>query len=729
MTPQSLQNIRERQNYSYRIGRGLSMCTSPTPQSSGSSSSSSSSSKSLLLQLFPSFPQHHINSPRSNEDESQFSNHNLFDNEGRNPNLVGLQIVGNNDHINQFSMSQVTQEESDEIANEGSQNIIEPRPHEPFLLDESIDWENLDRQDMDLNQCFDLLKEGYIPHQPLHENRNILKLMKTFLLSIFRKSPNLGGNAQRHMYHCRYCKQRWFDTKFGGRVQSEHGGNPRDQNDTQCLDCKKQITFVDPQFPNQIPVRLYSKDNDMDPWVEYSHLGLAKLNEIEQMLISQIHPYMKLFRLNGGGIGYKGSVLNVEQDISQLVESLPLLPEDLPCFVVQKPNSASPLGFREFKVNRENIRRWLIFLKANNRYYVNIEINMENIRGLPEDGSIADQIRTIDEDDADEILSQQIESQVDIPNVPTNHSVTNQDIQDIEDEDETEDQEYRPETGGASGNHTSPAVRESFLHRPINSCQNGETEMEANANRLQEMCPNANPPAGDTIPWPQQGRFVNDFTEPGILSRAFPTLFPYAKGDVTFSDRVKRISMIDGGKHLLKYCVNLKNVQAELLETCEEEGEQYNTIQKLYVEGKTNEWSYPFVESDRFVHWIQNTVERHRAAGQRSFWISKHSEYANLSVDELHSIINHGGLELKSLIMSMQSQNANITGSPQYLYKKRKLLESLCQQKVRTGNSLENLFFLLSKVRQLNSASNRECVPCGILFPWQIIIGMIFMTF
>ena len=67
----------------------------------------------------------------------------------------------------------------------------------------------------------------------------------------------------------------------------------------------------------------------MDPWPRLDHLKLPRLNDIEQMLIATVHPYMRVYRLEGGGVGYKGQVLNVEQKVDSLLDQLPLPPNEI----------------------------------------------------------------------------------------------------------------------------------------------------------------------------------------------------------------------------------------------------------------------------------------------------------------------------------------------------------------------------------------------------------------
>ena len=98
---------------------------------------------------------------------------------------------------------------------------------------------------------------------------------------------------------------------------------------------------------------LYSETNDMDPWSSIEHLKLPKLNDIEQMLIARVQPYMRIVRLQGGGVGYQGSILNVEQDISEVCNVLPHLPQDIPVFFVRKPVRSSSSNYKDYVINKK----------------------------------------------------------------------------------------------------------------------------------------------------------------------------------------------------------------------------------------------------------------------------------------------------------------------------------------------------------------------------------------
>ncbi len=229
------------------------------------------------------------------------------------------------------------------------------------------------------------------------------------------------------------------------------------------------------------------------------------------------------------------------------------------------------------------------------------------------------------------------------------------------------EQNIAPETGGASGEDRAPDVHQEYVTMPI---RQDITEAQRNTQVLQSIAPGISPPASseddtDPIPWPEAGEFVNDFETVGLLSKAFPCLFPYGNaGDPTFYDRLEPVSMDQAGKHFLRYCVNMKDAQDALREQNLSEDEK-RIVDNLHRAGQSP-WIYPFVQNDRFIHWMQNTTERHRAHGQRSFWINKNKDYSTMTTAEIENVIQGGGDDLKQLLASMQSFNANINGSPQY---------------------------------------------------------------
>ena len=69
-----------------------------------------------------------------------------------------------------------------------------------------------------------------------------------------------------------------------------------------------------------------------------------------------------------------------------------MMPDKIPCFLVRKSNQSSVNGYRNFKVNKENILLWIEFLKNNNCFYsdLNFGISEEQLDQITvdDDGSI-----------------------------------------------------------------------------------------------------------------------------------------------------------------------------------------------------------------------------------------------------------------------------------------------------------------------------------------------------
>lgn len=506
----------------------------------------------------------------------------------------------------------------------------------PFHDEDNIPWSQLfqdhgDRvavnqitlesvQGGNLDATLQQFLEGGLPDFDLHEHPD-MKLRQThFLQSMIylRKTT---------MAHCPFCKERWLDTE----LSSVRGLGRRNQ-------CKACYT----QTQSEHKIRKFSFVNNLDPMFRHDHLFLPPLSQIATMMISPVHIYMRVYRIEGGGVAYKGQVLNVHQSNMPILEVFPLMPDDLPVVLIRKPGSATDLSlYKDFIIPVADIMLWLQFLKIHNPLFKDINLETSDDRcsqlatlSQESHGSILPHLRLMqfDNDEAGEpILSQVIE--------PT----------------ETPQRELGPETGGASG--AEEPVREDFLHMPLDPNRQN-TEREFIEELVNGIPNNQNVP----LPWPQQGAFINDFDQPGLLSAAFPTLFPYGVGDPTNGDREVEVSMTDSMKYLLKYCIRFND-----------------------------EWHYPIAEDDRFVHWAQNTLERHRAQSQRGVLIHRNEEFANLTAAEMQAIINEKGERYDALIAKMQAFNSNLNGTPQYLYKARKGLEAIME-----SEGLPTIWFTLS---------------------------------
>jgi hypothetical protein len=356
-------------------------------------------------------------------------------------------------------------------------------------------------------------------------------------------------NLKNSVLYCPCCKERNFEKTFKNSPDL-----------LQCDECKKGID--DHGFSH------FSADNDMDPFSKPSnapfpnnkypcddHGPLPELTPTEEMMVAQVHPIMKCYRLSTGANGFQGNILNIEQDIQPLVSgimSLPHYPIDLPIVIVQKPSHKIPGAYKEFKVRPSFIRRWLLFFKRFNPLYRNIIINeqlIDSFESLP-DGSIASLLTIVEEQDV--AISQHVDQQLQAAqnavaarqqqqhqNNNNNNNNNNSDSNHADDNDEDDDdmpedqQQQGPFQNGAAGIPLEERqVEESYIGRPVQKNQQDEASL---LKFLRQATGGGCLPP--TFNWPAPGAMVNDYNYASLQAKAFPTLFPYGHGDVTKKDR------------------------------------------------------------------------------------------------------------------------------------------------------------------------------------------------
>jgi len=393
---------------------------------------------------------------------------------------------------------------------------------------------------------------------------------------------------------------------------------------------------------------LYGKENDMDPFRSGYVMHLPVLTMIEELFIAKVFVVMQMYRISSSGsVGYKGHCLNVQKDLEQPTawcRVLPWLPNELPIVIIKFQRDNLPTGTKLFKVNVMNIRIWLEFLKANHPAYADICIDVRRFRNLS--------LLTDDNGNIDIItqLTQVVENDTVSNDLSGNDD--NNDDDDISNYIEHEI-ENGPEQGGATScvvEENTEILQEGTLYVPADQVYDESEESLITrivANRLGTT--NSQP-----LLFNIDGHNLNDFSTPGIQSLAFPTLFPYGEGDVTRRSRMHDVTFTNAMKHYLNYSI-------------------YCNDQKRHL--------FPFATHKRWVHWAQNTAERHRFNGQRQVFLRRNEGISNLTVEQLRDIVNNNGDEFQAIIRKMHVYNANILGSNSYFYKKRKELESLIEAK------------------------------------------------
>jgi hypothetical protein len=236
------------------------------------------------------------------------------------------------------------------------------------------------------------------------------------------------------MFHCQFCKERWFD-----KEQAEKGWPG------ECTACFTQRTKRGGARHHH-----FSAVNDLDP-IPHGRsypFHLPELHPTEQQLIAPAYVVMRAYRMEKGNYGYKGQCLNLQQNIQDVADSLPQRVEDLPICWIRKRNQQTPEGHRDFRVRRAAVREWLVWLKANNPLYSNIEINTEEIDALPEDGDVLGRVATYIEDEEETAATEGEEANAEV---------------EVDENGEDESDEYAededvpmnlngPDQGGATGN-------------------------------------------------------------------------------------------------------------------------------------------------------------------------------------------------------------------------------------------------------------------------------------
>ena len=95
---------------------------------------------------------------------------------------------------------------------------------------------------------------------------------------------------------------------------------------------------------------------------------------------------MSVYQLPHGQYGYTGHILNIPQDVTSFLNSLPRCPSTLDVIIVRKQGSAG--SHKDFRVRRSFVLRALQWLIINNKYYFDVTINHDILATLPDDSHL-----------------------------------------------------------------------------------------------------------------------------------------------------------------------------------------------------------------------------------------------------------------------------------------------------------------------------------------------------
>ena len=133
-----------------------------------------------------------------------------------------------------------------------------------------------------------------------------------------------------------------------------------------------------------------------------------------------------------------------------------------------------------------------------------------------------------------------------------------------------------------------------------------------------------------------------------MSTMSIPTLFLYGAGDPTFPGRQHEVSNTDAFKHLIRY------------------GDITPDNQK----------HWRFASHPRFRCWALNMKQ---LLSQAKIYLQQNPQDANLSIDELRSMVGHVSAEL--LMKRLQRYAAKVLGSSQYWFQRHQELRALLEQK------------------------------------------------
>ena len=190
---------------------------------------------------------------------------------------------------------------------------------------------------------------------------------------------------------------------------------------------------------------------------------------------------MSIYRLPHGQYGYKGHIINLPQDVSTFATSLPRLPSELDIVLVRK--EGAECTHHDFRVRKLVVLRALKWLKQHNKYSRNIEINLDALNLLPDDGEL-----------------------------PGKYGLTVS--HDKVEEEEEEEEELSDDKDPHDVSTFVPGVARKL------------TEQENIRKSISER------QSEPTIPWSEKGDApINEFNTEGYISCAFPMLIPTGAAD------------------------------------------------------------------------------------------------------------------------------------------------------------------------------------------------------
>ena len=130
--------------------------------------------------------------------------------------------------------------------------------------------------------------------------------------------------------------------------------------------------------------KTFTSENDLDPGEAPE--CLTRLFPVEKSAISIICPSLTVVKCGSYSSKSKGHAISFYQNVQDLANVLPRLPQDLPYVLLKHPDER--ITDKTFQVRRQYLMEALQFLVKNSEDYFNITVSMENCCAYPVDDII-----------------------------------------------------------------------------------------------------------------------------------------------------------------------------------------------------------------------------------------------------------------------------------------------------------------------------------------------------
>ncbi|KAE8743709.1 hypothetical protein FOCC_FOCC009660 [Frankliniella occidentalis] len=210
---------------------------------------------------------------------------------------------------------------------------------------------------------------------------------------------------------------------------------------------------------------------------------------------------------------FPGNVINFPQDVQEVANILPFSVNDLRNNITIRLDNSD--GYKDLNVCRGKVREALQWLKNNNPLYKILKISNQKLNELPENGNVYKSMNGYTKTNADGNV-ERMQSCFKEQKLEAEHSFD-------EDEDEplNDNNLYHSE----DSDNEIPTIK----YTDVPNIKTYTQKDQINSSL-----------SGSVYLWPTIGTTpVNEFSSPGYISLAFPTLFPFGKGDY---------SMLQGNK-------------------------------------------------------------------------------------------------------------------------------------------------------------------------------------